>query len=163
MKLYQITNEFESIFSNVDEHGEITQDMLDSMDELKEDFESKAITIASYIKNLEAEEAAIKQAVDDMNKRRSSLKSKCDSLSEYLQYNLVKMSIGEINTSPYFKIRIKKCPVSVDVFDDLALPQEYLREKVVTSVDKIKLKEVLSEGVEVPGACLQRKNKLEIK
>ena len=163
MKLYEITNEFESIFNDVDETGEITQAMFDAMDGLKDEFESKAISVASYIKNIEAEENAIKLAMDDMKKRRDSLKNKADSLTEYLQYSLVKMSISEINTSPLFKIRIKKCPVSVDVFDDLVLPPEYLREKVVTSVDKIKLKEVLNEGVEVPGACLQRKTKLEIK
>jgi hypothetical protein len=51
------------------------------------------------------------------------------------------------------------------VFDEKAIPPEYWREKVTTttSVDKIKLKEVLSEGVEVPGASIQRKIKLEIK
>jgi hypothetical protein len=163
MKLYEITNEFESIFNDVDETGEITQAMFDAMDCLKEEFENKAISVASYIKNIEAEEEAIKQAMDGMKKRRDALKNKAESLTDYLHESFGKMGVNEINTSPYFKIRVKKCPVSVDVFDDLALPQEYLREKVVTSIDKIKLKEVLSEGVEVPGACLQRRTKLEIK
>jgi len=163
MKLYEITNEFESIFNDVDETGEVTQAMFDAMDGLKEEFENKAISVASYIKNIEAEEEAIKQAMDGMKKRRDALKNKAESLTDYLHESFVKMGISEIDTSPYFKIRVKKCPVSVDVFDDLALPDEYLREKVVTSIDKIKLKEVLSEGVEVPGACLQRRTKLEIK
>ena len=163
MKLYEITNEFESIFNDVDETGEVTQAMFDAMDGLKEEFENKAISVASYIKNIEAEEEAIKQAMDGMKKRRDALKNKAESLTDYLLESFGKMGVNEINTSPLFKIRIKKCPVSVDVFDDLALPQEYLREKVVTSIDKIKLKEVLSEGVEVPGACLQRRTKLEIK
>ena len=163
MKIYEITNEFESIFNDVDETGEITQAMFDAMDGLKEEFENKAISVASYIKNIEAEEEAIKQAMDGMKKRRDALKNKAESLTDYLHESFVKMGISEIDTSPYFKIRVKKCPVSVDVFDDLALPDEYLREKVVTSIDKIKLKEVLSEGVEVPGACLQRRTKLEIK
>jgi len=163
MKLYEITNEFESIFNDVDETGEVTQAMFDAMDGLKEEFENKAISVASYIKNIEAEEEAIKQAMDGMKKRRDALKNKAESLTDYLLESFGKMGVNEINTSPYFKIRVKKCPVSVDVFDDLALPDEYLREKVVTSIDKIKLKEVLSEGVEVPGACLQRRTKLEIK
>ena len=163
MKLYEITNEFEYIFNDVDETGEVTQAMFDAMDGLKEEFENKAISVASYIKNIEAEEEAIKQAMDGMKKRRDALKNKAESLTDYLLESFGKMGVNEINTSPYFKIRVKKCPVSVDVFDDLALPDEYLREKVVTSIDKIKLKEVLSEGVEVPGACLQRRTKLEIK
>jgi len=163
MKLYEITNEFESIFNDVDENGEITQAMVDAMDGLKDEFDNKAILIASYIKNIEAEENAIKLAMDDMKKRRESLISKADSLTEYLKYSMVKMSVTDINTSPLFRIRLKKCPVSVDIINELSIPAEYFREKIVTSVDKIKLKEVLSEGAEVPGACLQRKTKLEIK
>jgi len=53
--------------------------------------------------------------------------------------------------------------LAVDVFDESVLPAEYLREKITVTVDKIKLKETMSEGVEVPGATLHRKIKLEIK
>lgn len=163
MKLYEITNEYECVFDSVDDTGEISPEVLDAIDELQTQFEDKAIAVACYIKNLEAEENAIKSAMDDMKKRRDALRIKVDSLSDYLQSSMGKMSISEIKSSPFFKIRIKQCPVSVDVFDDLALPEEYMREKTVVTVDKIKLKEVLSSGVEVPGACLQRRAKLEIK
>jgi hypothetical protein len=73
------------------------------------------------------------------------------------------LSINEIKSSPYFKIRLKTCPVSIDVFDETIIPAEFWREKISRSVDKIMLKEALSEGVEVPGATIQRKIKLEIK
>jgi hypothetical protein len=49
------------------------------------------------------------------------------------------------------------------VFDENLIPAEFWREKTTTSVDKIMLKEVLNEGVDVPGATIQRKIKLEIK
>jgi hypothetical protein len=98
-----------------------------------------------------------------MRIRRDRLTKQTQSLSEYLQYNLQKLSIVEIKSCPYFKIRIKQCPASVDIFDEKAIPPEYWREKVTTSIDKIRLKEVLNEGVEVPGASIQRKLKLEIK
>lgn len=163
MKLYEITNELESILSSVTEDGEISQESIDALEGLQGEFEEKAVSVASYIKNLEAEEAAIKQAMDDMKKRRDSLKSKAESLTEYLHSSMGRLGINEIKSSPYFKIKLKTCPVSVDVFDELAIPDEYMREKIVVTVDKIKLKEVLSEGVEVPGVCLQRKTKLEIK
>ena len=163
MKLYEITNEYECVFNSVDDTGEISQDTMDAIDGLHAQFEDRAIAVACYIKNLEAEENAIKSAMDDMKKRRDSLNAKVNSLSEYLRDSMGKMSVSEIKSSPFFKIRIKQCPVSVDVFDDLALPDEYMREKTVVTVDKIKLKEVLSTGVEVPGACLHRRAKLEIK
>ena len=163
MKLYEITHEYNGIFNSIDETGEVNQETVDAIDELQTKFEDKAIAIASYIKNIEAEEAAIKSAMDDMKKRRDALNSKVDSLSEYLRESMSKMSVSEIKSSPFFKIRIKQCPVSVDVFDDLVLPVEYMREKTAITIDKIKLKEVLNLGVKVPGACLHRREKLEIK
>jgi predicted nuclease with TOPRIM domain len=165
MRLYEITNQFENVFNQLDENGELSQEMMESLDSLKDDFENKAISVACYIKNIEAEEAAIEHAIDDMKARKAKLAKKAESLSDYLQCNLQKLSIHEIKSSPYFKIKLKQCPPSVDVFDEKAIPPEFWREKVTTttSVDKIKLKEVMSEGVEVPGATIQRKLKLEIK
>lgn len=163
MKLYEITNEFQNVFSQVGDDGELTQDMLDNLDNLKENFEHKAVSVASYIKNLEAEESAISQAIEDMKTRKTRLTKQVDSLTEYLQYNLQKLSISEIKTCPYFKIRLKQCPPSVDIFNETSIPSEFWREKTVSSIDKIRLKEALNEGIEIPGAVIQRKIKLEIK
>lgn len=163
MKLYEITNELQGIFDNVGEEGELTQDMLDNLDALQQDFEQKAISVAAYIKNIEAEESAINEAIKDMTVRKNRLSKQVSSLMDYLQFNLQKLAINEIKSSPYFKIRLKQCPPSVDVFDENQIPAEFWREKVTASVDKVMLKEVLSEGVEVPGASIQRRIKLEIK
>lgn len=165
MRLHEISTQFEDVFSRIDENGELTEEMMISIDVLKVDFENKAVAVASYIKNLEAEDTAITQAIENMKARKNKLSRQMDGLTDYLQYNLQKMSINEIKTCPYFKIRLKQCPPSVDVFDEKAVPPEFWREKTTTttSVDKIKLKEVLCEGVEVPGASIQRKIKLEIK
>lgn len=163
MKLHEITGEFQNIFEQIGEDGELSSELLELMDSVQNNFEQKAIAVASYIKNLQAEEEAIANAVAEMNKRKSSLTKKAESLTDYLQFNLQTLSISEIKSSPYFKIRLKKCPPSVEVFDETAIPAEFMREKLTVTVDKIKIKDVLSEGVEVPGATLQRKVKLEIK
>jgi hypothetical protein len=163
MKLYEITNEVQSIFNNISEDGELLQEHLDNLDALQQEFEYKAVSVAAYIKNIEAEETMIAEAIKEMASRKSKLTNKIQSPSDYLQFNLQKLSINEIKTSPYFKIRLKTCPPSVDVFDENLIPAEFWREKTTTSVDKIMLKEVLNEGVDVPGATIQRKIKLEIK
>ena len=163
MKLYEITNELQGIFDNIGEEGELTEEMLSNLDGLQQDFEQKAISVAAYIKNVEAEETAIAEAIKDMSTRKQRLTKQVQGLTDYLQFNLQRLSISEIKSSPYFKIRLKQCPPSVDVFDENKIPAEFWREKVTTSVDKIMLKEVLIEGVEVPGASIQRKIKLEIK
>ncbi len=105
----------------------------------------------------------INEAVKEMVKRKTRLINQAQSLSDYLQINMQRLSISEIKSSPYFKVKLKTCPPSVDVFDENQIPAEYRREKITVSIDKIRLKEVLNEGVEVPGASIQRKIKLEIK
>ncbi len=163
MQLFKITQEFENVFNEVDENGEMTPEMIEHLDSLQEDFENKAVNVATFIKNLEAEEAAISQAMDDMKARKIRLSKQVVSLCDYLQHHMQRLSIKEIKTCPYFKIRIKQCPASVDIISEDALPAEFWREKITTSIDKIRLKEVLNEGIEVPGACIARRLKLEIK
>ena len=163
MKLYEITSAYQNIFNQIDETGEVNESFITQLETIQEDFEQKAILVASYIKNLEAEELAISNAIDEMKARKDKLSKKAESLSEYLQFNLQALSINEIKSSPYFKIRLKKCPASVEVFDEKIIPDEYMREKITITPDKMKIKEVLSEGVEVPGCTIQHKIKLEIK
>jgi hypothetical protein len=163
MQLFKITQEYESVFNEVDENGEISPEMLQHLDSLQEDFENKAVSVATYIKNLEAEEAAITQAMEDMKTRKTRLAKQAASLADYLQHHMQRLSIKEIKSCPYFKIKIKQCPASVDVINEDFIPAEFWKEKTTTSLDKIRLKEVLNEGIEVPGACIARRLKLEIK
>lgn len=164
MKLYQIANEYEQLLDQTfnDETGEINEVALSQMNELKESVEQKSIALASYIKNIEADRKAIEEAKREMDRREKSLEKKVDYLSQYLQTNMEKCNITEISCA-YFKIKLKKCPYSVNVFDEDIISDEYKRSKVVTSVDKLKLKDELLAGVIIAGAELRQNNRLEIK
>src|ERR1700677_1355154 len=102
MKLYEITSQYQAIFDEVTEDGEITETDFEKLDGLKEDFVAKAINVAGYIKNLEAESDAIARAIQDMKVRQNSLENKAQSLRDYLQFNLQELNINEIKDSPYF-------------------------------------------------------------
>jgi hypothetical protein len=163
MKLHEIADKYQSVFDEINETGEINEIEMDILDNLDDDFEKKAISIATHIKNIEAEEDAIANAIAEMVIRKNRLAKQVESWSSYLQFNLEKLSINEIKSSPLFNIKLKSCPLSVNVLDESAIPSKYWREKLVKSVDKIQLKKELDVGVIVPGATLQRKIKLEIK
>ncbi|HLX52374.1 MAG TPA: siphovirus Gp157 family protein, partial [Aquella sp.] len=70
--------------------------------------------------------------------------------------------IQEIS-SPNFVVKLKKCPVSVDVFNEQELPNEYKKSKEVISIDKMKIKEEIQAGVVIPGAQLKQNTRLEIR
>lgn len=163
MNLYELTTDIQSIFSHTSEEGELNDETIVKLDELNEQFEIKAVNIASYIKNLEAESLAIMSAIMSMSDRKKKIENKIQSLSDYLQENLQRLDIKEIGSSPYFKIKLKQCPPSIDVYNEELIPSEFWREKIVVSIDKIKIKEIIKEGIDVPGATLENKIKLEIK
>ena len=136
--------------------------VLDRLDEMSARMEDKAIAVASYIKNLDAEREAIEKAKKAMAERESRLDKRADYLTQYLQSNMERCGITEIK-SPFFVLKLKKCPVSTDIIDENAIPNDYKRVKEVVTIDKLKLKEELQAGVIVPGAALKQNNRLEIR
>lgn len=164
MNLYEISNEYQALLEQTydPETGELFPQVMDKLEELSATMEDKAIAVASYIKNLEAEREAIEKAKKNMAERESRLDKRADYLTQYLQSNMERCGITEIK-SPLFAIRLKKCPVSTDILDETLIPNDYKKVKEVVSIDKLKLKEELQAGVIVPGAALKKNNRLEIR
>ena len=71
-------------------------------------------------------------------------------------------AISEIK-SPYFVIKLKKCPISTEILDENSIPNDYKKVKEVVTIDKLKLKDEMLAGVVIPGAQLRQNNRLEIR
>src|SRR6185295_12883690 len=164
MNLYEIANQYQHLLDQSfnPETGEINEYALSKLDETKEDMEEKGIAISSYIQNLEAEEMAVDAAIDRMQRRKNQLTKKVEYLAEYLRSNMERCGIKQISC-PYFVIKLKKCPVALEITDEKLIPDYYKVKKSVTSIDKVSIKEDLAEGLEIPGAKLKQRNRLEIK
>lgn len=162
--LYKIANEYQSLLEQTydPETGEIFPQVLDKLEELSTTMEDKAVAVASYIKNLDAEREAIAQAKKNMAERESRLDRRSDYLTQYLQCNMERCGITEIK-SPLFVIKLKKCPVSTDIIDENMIPDDYKKRKEVVSIDRMKLKEEMLSGVVIPGAQLKQNNRLDIR
>lgn len=164
MKLFEIANQYENILSQTfdNETGEINEEALAALDAVKDDIKEKGIAIASFIKNIDAERKAIEEAKKSMAEREARLDKRVTYLTSYLQSNMERCGISEISC-PYFAIKLKKCPVSVDVVDENSIPEKYKKTKSLVSVDKVKLKEEMLAGVIINGAALKQNMRLEIK
>jgi len=167
MNLYTVAAEYQTILNHFHEQdGEVEQndiELLKKLDEFHDDIQDKAVNIASYLKNLEAEYEQVWQARKAMQEREHRLKGKIEWLEDYLKLNLQKCGITEIAKSPYFVIKVKKCPVSVEITEESSLPYQYKKIKEVISIDKNKLKQDLLDGFTIEGAQLQQNIRLEIK
>jgi len=162
MNLYNISDKYLAVLSNVNEYGELEESSLLELDKIEDELENKAVAISSYIKNLEGHQNAIKKAVDDMNDRGFVIQRKIEAIRKYLLTNMERTGISKIN-SPYFDITLKKNPCSVVIEDEAILSDDYKKAKVQLSIDKIKIRDDLKNGIEVKGAKLIQSNRIEIK
>ncbi len=163
MNLYQIDQQYSEILMDLyDENGEVNQTALAKLEQNDAALEKKAIAIASFIKNMDAERQAIDEAKKAMSEREKRFKKRIDELEGYLLANMEKRDIKHISC-PYFDIKLKKCPVSVEITDASLLPEEYTRVKTEILPDKIKIKDEMLVGVLVPGAALKTNMRLEIR
>lgn len=161
--LFEISSDYEEILTQLyDDEDKINEEALMKLENNTLAMEKKAIAIASYIKNLEAEREAIKLAKDQMSKREERNKKREEDLLGYLLTNMQRRGITKISCA-YFDIKLKKCPCSINIIDEKLIPEEYTRTKTQIFPDKIKMLQEMKVGVLIPGADLQQNVKLEIK
>lgn len=160
MKLYQLANDYMQLL----EKDDYTAEDMQQLEVLDDDIKSKAINIASYIKNLDGMLSLVTEARKDMQEREKRLDKKIATLSVYLKTTLMNCEIQAITDSPRFEIRVKKNPMKVDIFDEGALPTEFwVSPEPVFRPDKVRISEMLKSNQVVPGARLIQETRLEIK
>ena len=164
MKLYEISHNY---LSALEFFGDVDNDMpldtaLDTLEAIEGDFEQKVISVAAYAKQLDAEADAIKAAMERMEKRRKTIENRSDYLKDYTKICMAQIGKTKIK-HPWFNLSIQKNPPSVTVYDETALPFEYVAEVVTSKVDKAAIKAALLDGVAVAGAKLSNGTRLVIR
>ena len=133
-----------------------------TLEALTGEFEEKAINVTMFLKNMEATAEAIKNAETEMAKRRKALENRAQWLKDYLKANMLATGISKIEC-PYFKLSIQKNPVSVDTFDEDAIPLEFKEQVITWKIDKVAIKNAINAGQDVDGARLCQGTSLRIK
>lgn len=164
MRLYEIKQHYaEALAYFGDTENDLPLDTaLDTLDAIEGEFEQKVISVIAYAKQLEAEANAIKVAMESMEKRRKIIEKRAEHLRDYAKCCMESMGKSKVSC-PWFSLAIQKSPPSVTVYDEAALPFEYVAEVTTTKVDKAAIKAALSAGVVVSGAKLSNGTRLVIK
>lgn len=157
MTLFEIDRAIIDFAYDIDEEtGEILN--AKDLDELQMAREQKLENIGLFIKNIEAEAAAVKAEKDSMAARQKRLENKADSLRKYLAYALN----GEKFSTPRVAMSWRKSE-SVNIPDDTAIDDRFCNITVVKKPDKKVIKDALKAGQHVFGAELVTKQNLQIK
>jgi hypothetical protein len=162
MNIYQIEQEFLLLSNDIIEAGgEITPELETALAINKEQLQNKGINYAYVIKSLENDISSIDEEIKRLNALKSSRTKTNDLLKATIKQAMQLYGIEEIKT-PTLKINFRKSE-SVECDDLSILDPNFITEKIVTSADKIKIKEAIKKGEAVTGAVLNINFNLQIK
>ena len=155
---------------------EAVRDLLDQIDpetgELPEGFDDaraivahKAVAVAAYILETGRSIDAAKEYAKELAARIKTEERREEWLKRYLREHMQAAGISEIKGDRgIFKATLATGrDESVEVFDEMQLPQLYLRETIKVEPDKTLIKQALKDGHDVPGARIVKRDRLTIK
>lgn len=132
------------------------------LNRLDENFNEKAINVAMYARNLEAEADAISEATKEMVKRYRALSAKADRLRNYLLSEMQRTQTKQIKC-PYFVLSLRKTPASVRIAPNAVIPEFLLAPPKPQEADKRAIKEAIEKGLIIEGITLESGETLSIK
>ncbi len=162
--LYQLAADYKEAAERLSESGLDEQTITDTLEGLSGDLEWKAIHLAKIIRNIEAETAAIREAVDDMVKRANTEEAKANRLRKYLKDCLQQADLRKVSC-PFFVISVKATPAAVVIDDEKMIPGNWMVWPPLPPPrpNKRLIAEAIKAGEKVPGAHLETGTRLEIK
>lgn len=148
--LYEITGEFLELLNMLEDDEVDEQLIMDTLEGIECEFESKADNIAKFIRSLESKIDAVEKEVERLNNRKKVFENKIKSMKQYL-YSSMKVTGKTKFTTDLFSFNIQKNggkrKLTIDV--DLELIPEDYRIKQPDKVDGDKVREYLKEnGIE---------------
>ena len=146
MKLYEIVEAYQNL-SELEE----TEDIKKALDVINDEFDVKAENIVKVIKNMEADEKALRDEETRLADKRRSISTKKEDIKEYLFSSM--RAVGKTKTKAgIFNINIQKNPQLIKIIDENIIPDKY---KIASyKLDKKTLKEDIKDGLDIEGAEL---------
>jgi hypothetical protein len=162
--LYVLAAEHRQALQRLDEMDLDEQTLAGTLESLRGELETKAVSVAKFIKNMQATADAMKSAEAGIAARRKVVDAKIESIREYLKSNMESAQITKISSAE-LDLTIKKTPPSVDVFEAALLPESFMRYAPAPppAPDKAAIAAAIKSGQEVQGARLVSGTRLEIK
>ena len=160
LSLYQITSSFPKLIE--EEMSE--EDKKEVKKELTELLQPKSQNLIGYIRNIELTIEAMKNEEKRISEQRKILESRLTKFKEYVKECMEQNGFTKIETQ-LGALSIAKNPISVEIYDEAQIPDEYKTKVIEIKVDKTAIKKALKEtGEIIPGTrIIDNKTSLRIK
>jgi len=162
MELYKISNQYQEALAKLGDFDLPENVVNDTLEGLKGELVDKGKNVAAFIRNLEADVFAIKQAAKQMTERGAVIQRRVDYLKATL---LDAMRINEITeiSCPWFLIKPRKNPPAINITNTDLLSNKYKSEVFTIKIDKKLIADDIKRGAVIPGAEMTQKWRLDIK
>lgn len=145
LSLYNITNGFAQLM-NEDEITEENKEQIQK--ELYSLLEKKSQSIIGYARNLELTINAMKEEENRIATTRKGLENKLSNFKQYVKTCMEQGSFEKIDTC-LGSISIAKSPISVEIVNQEAIPDEYKKTTTTITLDKRAILEHFKETGEI--------------
>lgn len=161
LKLYELSDDYLEAMEALAEIDDLPPEAIaDTLEGLAGAWEDKALNVARYVRNLEAEAEAIVEARDRMERRAKAASRQAARLKAYLKAELERTGLKP--KAPDLALRLQNNPPSVMIDDPAKIPKTYQRTETVTSILKAEIGAALKAGKKVTGAHLEQSTRLVI-
>lgn len=170
-KLYNLAQEWEELFSALDEmenDPELLSAWFDTLEGMEGEFDDTAIYLAVEIKRLNIEINGMKEEQKALAERRATAENKVARLQDYIKESMQKIGKSNIE-NPKARISLRNTPPAVHIQDEkdfiewAATHNDDLLKFSAPTIDKTKVKDALKSGKELPGATLESGKSINIK
>lgn len=161
IKLYDLSADYLAALDALAEIEDLPPEVIaDTLEGLAGAWEDKALNVARYVRNLEAEAAAIDEAKKRMEARAKATANQAAHLKAYLKAEMKRTGLKP--KAPDLALRLQNNPQSVAIDDAALIPDEYRLTETVETILKAEIGAALKAGEVIPGARLVRSQRLVI-
>ena len=164
LTLYNITNKFAELMDRA-ENGELTEEEYNELGfEIAQELQTKGANVIGYIRNTELLIEAMKSEEKRISDTRKMGEAKLDKFKQYVKDNMERLGLDKIPTE-LGTLSIVKNPMSVEIEDETAVPEEFKTIVQTVKVDKTAIKNHFKEIGEVVAGVqiVDNKTSLRIK
>lgn len=156
MRMYELTEMYKELQTAL-ENEEVTQEeVADTFDAIKDAMTVKIDALSAIYLEAQGDEVKIDTEIERLKKLKARAGRTKERVTNIAANFLTAM--GKDNAKgDQFTFKRRKFPPRVVVADEKLLPREYIKEKVLTSIDKMAIKKALQNGDEVAGASLEQR------
>jgi hypothetical protein len=163
LTLYEVAQEYREIAAALESLDLDEQTIADTLEGALFPVEQKSIAVASVMRNIGAVANAYKDHAKAAKDKADALQKRADWLKSYLLRTMEACGVKEISRDA-LTIKLKKCPASVEIYDEKQIPVAYMRqpETPPAEPDKKAMSDAMKAGEEIAGARLVQRNRIEI-